>query len=75
VQARKPKRLPTVLTSDEAQAILTELDGVPRLICALLNGAGLKLLEGLALRVKDLDFGRGAISVRQGKGRKDRVHA
>jgi integron integrase len=73
VRARKPKRLPVVLTRNEAQAILTELDGVPRLVCALLYGAGLRLLEGLALRVKDLDFGRGEISVRQGKGQKDRV--
>ena len=68
-----PKRLPVVLTRDDAQAILSELDGVPRLVCALLYGAGLRLLEGLALRVKDLDFGRGEITVRQGKGQKDRV--
>jgi site-specific recombinase XerD len=49
------------------------MDGVPRLVCALVYGAGLGLLEGLALRVKDLDFGRGEIAVRQGKGQKDRV--
>jgi integron integrase len=73
VRARKPKRLPVVLTRDEVQAILTELEGVPRLVCALLYGAGLRLLEGLGLRVKDLDFGRGEITVGQGKGRKDRV--
>jgi integron integrase len=73
VRARKPKRLLVVLTRDEAQAILAELDGVPGLVCALLYGAGLRLLEGLALRVKDLDFGRWEISVRQGKGQKDRV--
>jgi integron integrase len=73
VRARKPKRLPVVLTRDEAQAILTELEGVPSLVCALLYGAGLRLLEALALRVKDLDFGRGEITVRQGKGQKDRV--
>jgi integrase len=47
VRARKPKRLPVVLTRDEAQAILTELDGVPRLVCGLLYGAGLRLLEGV----------------------------
>ena len=73
VRARKPKRLPVVLTRDEAQALLTELEGVPSLVCALLYGAGLRLLEALALRVKDLDFGRGEITVRQGKGQKDRV--
>ncbi len=73
VRARKPKQLPVVLTRDEAEAILTELNGVPRLVCALLYGAGLRLLEGLALRVKDLDFGCGEITVRQGKGRNDRV--
>jgi integrase len=73
VRARKPKRLPVVLSRDEVGAILTELDGVPRLVCALLYGAGLRLLEAAELRVKDLDFGRGEITVRQGKGQKDRV--
>jgi integrase len=76
VRARKPNRLPVVLSRDEVGAILTELDGVPRQVCALLYGAGLRLLEALELRVKDLDFGRGEITeitVRQGKGQKDRV--
>jgi len=73
VRARKPKRLPVVLSRDEVGAILAELDGVPRLVCALLYGAGLRLLEALELRVKDLDFGRGEITVRQGKGQKDRL--
>ncbi len=73
VRARKPKRLPVVLTRDEVQAVLKPLDGVARLVCALLYGSGLRLLEGLQLRVKDLDFGRGEIAVREGKGQKDRV--
>ncbi|MBK9169665.1 MAG: integron integrase [Bryobacterales bacterium] len=73
VRARKPKRLPVVLTRGEAEAVLNELDGVQRVVSALLYGAGLRLLEGLALRVKDLDFGRGEITVRQGKGQKDGV--
>ena len=73
VRARKPKRLPVVLTRGEVEAILTQLDGAPRLVCMLLYGSGMRLLEGLGLRVKDLDFGRGEITVRQGKGQKDRV--
>ena len=73
VRARKPKRLPVVLTRDEVEAILAQLDGAPRLVCMLLYGSGMRLLESLGLRVKDLDFGRGEITVRQGKGQKDRV--
>ncbi len=73
VRARKPKRLPVVLTRDEVEAILTQMDGAPRLVCTLLYGSGLRPLEGLRLRVKDLDFGRGEITVREGKGQKDRV--
>ena len=73
VRARKPKRLPVVLTRDEVEAILAQLDGAPRLVCMLLYGSGMRLFEGLGLRVKDLDFGRGEITVRQGKGQKDRL--
>ena len=73
VRARKPKRLPAVLTRDEVEAVLAQLGGLPRLVCTLLYGSGLRLLEGLQLRVKDLDFGRGEITVRDGKGQKDRV--
>ena len=62
VCARKPKRLPVVLTRDEVETILAQLDGAPRLVCMLLYGSGMRLLEGLGLRVKDLDFGRGEIS-------------
>ncbi len=73
VRARKPKRLPVVLTREEVEAVLAQLDAVPRLACTLLYGSGLRLLEGLQLRVKDLDFGRGEITIRCGKGQRDRV--
>ena len=73
VRARKPKRLPVVLTRQEVEAVLAQLDAVPRLVCTLLYGSGLRLLEGLQLRVKDLDFGRGEITIRCGKGQRDRV--
>lgn len=73
VRARKPKRMPVVLTRDEVLPVLEQLDGAPRLVCTLLYGSGLKLLEALRLRVKDLDFGRSEITVRQGKGQKDRL--
>ena len=53
--------------------LLANLAGEPRLVAGLLYGAGLQLLEGMSLRVKDLDFSRGEILVRDGKGRKDRV--
>ena len=73
VRARRPKRLPVVLTREEVGAVLAHLNAVPRLVCTILYGSGLKLLEGLQLRVKDLDFGRGEITVWDGKGRKDRL--
>jgi len=73
VRARRPARLPVVLTRDEVGALLAELDGDARLVAALLYGAGLRLLEALRLRAKDLDLARGEIVVRDGKGRKDRV--
>ncbi len=73
VRGRKPKRLPAVLTRDEVEAVLAHLHGAPRLVCTLLYGSGLRLLEGLQLRVKDLDFCRGEITIRSGKGQKDRM--
>jgi integron integrase len=72
-RARRPKRLPTVLTPGQVRLVLAELDGTPALVAALLYGAGLRLLEALRLRVKDLDFEMHAITVRDGKGGKDRV--
>ena len=73
VRARKPKHLPVVLTRGEVQEVLGQLDGVARLVCHLLYGSGLRLLESLGLRIKDVDFALGEITVREGKGRKDRV--
>jgi len=73
VRARRPRRLPVVLSRDEVTAVLRELDGEPYLVCALLYGSGLRVLEGLRMRVKDVDFERGESTVRDGKGGKDRV--
>lgn len=72
VRAKKPHRLPIVLTSDEVHEIFSHLHGVPWLMASLLYGAGLRLSECARLRVKDVDFARGEITVRSGKGRKDR---
>jgi integron integrase len=72
-RAHTPLRLPVVLTRDEVRRVLSALDGVPRLVAGLLYGAGLRLLECLELRVKDIDFQRQEITVRRGKGGKDRV--
>ena len=73
VRARRPQRLPVVLTRAEGDAVLTGLEGVPRIMAALLYGAGLRLMECCRLRVKDIDLARGEIVVRDGKGRKDRI--
>jgi integron integrase len=73
VRAQKPKRLPTVLTKDEARQVLTHLTGSHALMAKLLYGAGLRLLECLRLRVQDLDFEHRAIIVRDTKGNEDRV--
>lgn len=72
-RAQRPERLPVVLSKEEAQALLEALDGPMRLIGELLYGCGLRLLEGLRLRIKDVDFSRLQITVRGGKGDKDRV--
>jgi integron integrase len=72
-RARRPSRVPLVLSRAEVQAVLSHARGTPGLVCALLYGAGLRLLEACQLRVKDVDFARGEITVRQGKGQKDRV--
>lgn len=73
VRARRPKRLPVVLTREEVRAVLARLDRSPKLVASLLYGSGLRLLEALALRVKDLDFQAHEIRLRDGKGRRDRV--
>lgn len=72
VQAKKPKRLPEVLSRSEVQAVLSNLHGDWWLVVSLLYGSGLRLMEGLKLRVKDLDFDRGEVVVREGKGGHDR---
>ncbi|AXK38962.1 integron integrase [Crenobacter cavernae] len=72
-RAKKPKRLPVVLSMTEVQALLRVADGVPGLVLRLLYGSGMRLLEGCRLRVKDIDLERGEILVRDGKGAKDRV--
>jgi integron integrase len=73
VRARRTRRIPAVLTRDEVRLVLAHLDGTHALIAGLLYAGGLRLMEALRLRVKDLDFARNAVVVRQGKGDKDRV--
>ncbi|GIV79148.1 MAG: integron integrase [Litorilinea sp.] len=73
LRARERRRLPTVLTVEETQRVLNHLEGVYHLIGLLLYGSGLRLQECLSLRVKDIDFARREITVRSGKGDKDRV--
>jgi integrase len=73
VRARRPERLPVVLTADETRRLLGAMSGPAQLPADLLYGSGLRLMEALELRVKDLDFERMEILVRDGKGRKDRV--
>jgi integron integrase len=73
VRARAPERLPVVLTRDEVGRVLDEMDGTSRLAAELLYGSGLRLMECLTLRVKDVEFEKGQLTVRRGKGAKDRV--
>ena len=72
-RAKKPKRIPVVLTRDEVHKIFAHLHGMSRLMAGLLYGSGLRLMECVRLRVKDVDFGYARITVRDGKGAKDRV--
>lgn len=69
----RPPRLPTVLTEWEVAAVLDEMKGVHALMCRLLYGTGMRMMECMTLRIKDVDFGRREIMIREGKGRKDRV--
>src|SRR5712691_3978162 len=73
VHAKQPHRIPVVLTQDKVRAVLVHLSGTTWIMATLLYGAGLRLLECLRLRVKDVDFTYNHIVVRDGKGRKDRV--
>jgi integron integrase len=72
-RAKRPERVPVVFTRSEVQAILANLDDLHHLMASLLYGSGLRLIECLRLRVKDLDFEYRQITVRDGKGAKDRV--
>ncbi len=72
VRAKKPRRLPVVLTREEVKCVLSGLSGTPWLMAMLLYGGGLRLLECCRLRVKDIDFSQNQIVVRAGKGDKDR---
>lgn len=71
--AKRPTYLPTVLSREEARAVLATLSGTHHLMASLLYGSGLRLLECLRVRVKDLDFDQRQLLVRQGKGAKDRA--
>jgi len=73
IRAEKSKTLPTVLTHQEAIAVINNMTGVPRLMAKILYGSGLRLMECLRLRVKDIDFGNHQIMVRDGKGEDDRL--
>jgi integron integrase len=72
-RAKKPARLPVVLTRDEVHKIFAHLHGTTRLMAGLLYGSGLRLMECVRLRVKDVDFGYARIAVRDGKGARDRI--
>src|SRR5688500_489041 len=73
VRATRPKRLPVVLTRAEVRRVLVELDGHYHLVASLLYGSGLRVLEALRLRVKDVNLERRVLAVRDGKGAKDRL--
>lgn len=73
LRAKKPQRLPTVLTSDETLAIIEAMTGIFQLMVKLIYGCGLRCIECVRLRVKDIDFEMNQIIVRDGKGKKDRV--
>ncbi len=73
VRARKPKRLPIVMTREEVQSVLAVMSGEKWLMASLMYGTGLRLMECLRLRVQDIDFSRREILVRDGKGAKDRI--
>lgn len=73
VRAKRPQRLPVVLSRQEVRQVLDRMSGIYGLMGALLYGTGMRLMECVRLRVKDIDFERGEILIRDGKGAKDRV--
>lgn len=72
-RAKRPERIPVVMTRDEVRRVIAELHGALRLAALLMYGSGLRLMEVVVLRLKDLDFESRTISVRAGKGMKDRL--
>lgn len=72
IRAKRPQRVPVVLTREEVRRVMAHLDGRAGLVARLLYGTGMRLLESLRLRIKDVDFARNEITIRSGKGRKDR---
>ena len=70
---QQTKRIPSVLTEEEVASLLAQMDGITALLAKLLYGTGMRLMEGMRLRIKDVDFDRNAIVVREAKGNKDRV--
>ncbi|HEX2780218.1 MAG TPA: integron integrase [Gemmatimonadaceae bacterium] len=73
VVAKRQRRIPEVMTRAEVRRVLDAMEGTPRLVASLLYGSGLRLLEAMTLRVKDVDLARGELTIRGGKGAKDRV--
>ncbi len=73
VTAKQPRKLPVVLTREEVRLLLDAMSGTPGLVAQLLYGSGMRILEALRLRVKDLELARGELVVRDGKGAKDRI--
>jgi integrase len=70
---KRPARLPVVLSQGEVQRLLERMEGTNQLIARLLYGTGMRLMEAMRLRVKDVDFGRNQVVIRSGKGGQDRV--
>ena len=70
---QQTKRIPSVLTKDEVAGLLAQMDGINALLARLLYGTGMRLMEGMRLRLKDVDFDRHAVIVREARGNKDRV--
>ena len=73
IRPTKPKRIPTVLSKDEARRVISKMDGIYKIMTQIMYGSGLRLMEVMRLRVKDLDFANRHIIVRDGKGENDRV--
>ncbi|WP_462270202.1 phage integrase N-terminal SAM-like domain-containing protein [Desulfobacter sp.] len=72
-RAKRPKRLPVVLTRNEIAKVLEQMNGRQKLMASLLYGTGMRLMDCIRLRVQDIDFGYRQIVIRDGKGKKDRV--